>query len=67
MRRAIPVALTALVTAAITAAIAWALRSAPPQAPIVARSVFTLPDGQNFTNTGRQAVAISPDGARMVV
>ncbi|OFW21476.1 MAG: hypothetical protein A3H97_16070 [Acidobacteria bacterium RIFCSPLOWO2_02_FULL_65_29] len=65
-RRAIAVALTALVTAAITAAIGWALWPAPPPAPIVARSVFTLPEGQNFTNPGRQLVAISPDGARMV-
>jgi eukaryotic-like serine/threonine-protein kinase len=48
-KRAIPVALTA----GVTAAIAWALWPAPPSTPIVARSVFTLPEGQNFTNTGR--------------
>jgi serine/threonine-protein kinase len=28
--------------------------------------VFKLPDGQQFTNTGRQLVSISPDGAQMV-
>ena len=28
--------------------------------------VFPLGEGQNFSNAGRQAVAISPDGARMV-
>ena len=30
------------------------------------RFAFPLPEGQTFTNTGRNTVAISPDGARMV-
>ncbi len=65
-RRVLPIPMTALVTAAMAGAIAWMLWPARPPAPIVARSVFLLPDGQNFTNAGRQAVAISPDGSRLV-
>jgi serine/threonine-protein kinase len=65
-RRVLPIGMTALVTAAMAGAIGWMLWPAQAPVPIVARSVFLLPDGQNFTNVGRQAVAISPDGSRLV-
>ena len=32
----------------------------------VARFPFTLPEGQQFTNTGRQLVSIAPDGSQFV-
>src|SRR4030095_1570142 len=59
-RRAIPVAVTAVVAAAVAGAGAWYLRRPPP--PAVMRFSFVLPEGQVFSNPGRQAVAISPDG-----
>jgi eukaryotic-like serine/threonine-protein kinase len=37
-----------------------------PAAPPVARFVITLPQGKTLQNTGRQNLAISPDGSRMV-
>jgi serine/threonine-protein kinase len=61
-RRAIPVGLAAV----ITAAVAWTLWPAPSPPAIVGRYVFPLGEGQSFSGTGRQAVAISPDGTRMV-
>jgi serine/threonine-protein kinase len=33
--------------------------------PIVTRFTFRLPEGQRFTNVGRQLVALSPDGTHM--
>jgi serine/threonine-protein kinase len=60
-RRAIPVLITALVSSAIAAAVASTLkRSVPAQ---VARFAIVLPEGQNFTRTRSQVVAISPDGS----
>ena len=64
-RRAVPVALAAVLASALTFAAAWSLRPLPPPLAVT-RSVFPLPEGQTFTNTGRNTVAISPDGARMV-
>ena len=64
-RRAIPVAVAAIVASALTFAAAWSLRPSPPPLAVT-RSVFPLPEGQMFTNTGRNTVAISPDGSRMV-
>jgi Tol biopolymer transport system component len=59
------IAVTAIVFAAISGAAAWRFKLAPPPAP-VARFSFLLSEGQNFTNTGRQLIAISPDGSQMV-
>ena len=64
-RRAIPVAVGAVVAGALSFAAAWSLRPSPPPLAVT-RSVFPLPEGQAFTNPGRNTVAISPDGARMV-
>ena len=40
-------------------------RFTPAVAPSVARFTLTLPEGQEYTNTGRPVVAISPDGTRI--
>src|SRR6185295_15566972 len=63
-KRAIPVALALIAGAAIAGSVAWYLRPAP--AAIVTRFPFTLPEGQQFTNTGRQLLSISPDGTQFV-
>jgi eukaryotic-like serine/threonine-protein kinase len=62
-KRAVPIALAALVTGAVGVAVAWYLKPAPPAA--VSRFDVSLPDNVTFTGTGRHFVAVSPDGARM--
>ena len=64
-RRALPVAAVAIIAAAVTGAVAWALRPSPP-APLVTRFAIPLGEGQQFTNTGRRVLAMSPDGTRIV-
>ena len=55
----------ALLATLLAAALAffW-LKPAPPAARVVTRFEYPLPEGQNFTRTGRHVVAISPDGKR---
>jgi len=43
----------------------WALVPAPPPSG-VARFNVPLPEGQQFTNTGRQIVDVSPDGSQLL-
>ncbi len=43
---------------------AWTLKPEPSRQ--VARFTVSLPEGQQFTNTGRSLVALSPDGANLV-
>ena len=63
-RRAVPVVLSAIVAGVLASAAAVYLR--PSQTPlVVTRFPFTLGEGQSLLSTGRQAVAISPDGALM--
>jgi Tol biopolymer transport system component len=62
-KRAIPLALTAIVVGALGAAAGWMLKPGPPLA--VSRSRFILPDPQRFTSFLRQLIAISPDGMQM--
>jgi serine/threonine-protein kinase len=67
-KRAMPVAIGAVLAAAAAGAVAWTLKPAPPLQ--VARSRLVLPDakspnGQQFSAANRQLVAISPDGAMM--
>src|SRR5205085_673984 len=64
-RRAIP-AVVGLVAGAVIAGFAvWYFKPSPPA--IVTRFSFTLPEGQQFTNTGtQQLIAISPDGTQFV-
>jgi Tol biopolymer transport system component len=61
-RRAIPIVATAIIASGLTGL--WAARRSTPLP--VARFTLTLPEGQQFTNTGRQLVAISPDGTQIV-
>jgi serine/threonine-protein kinase len=63
--RVVPFAAGVLVTAAF-AGVAW-WRLWPQATPgLVSRFVISLPAGQNFTNTGRQVLALSPDGSQIV-
>jgi serine/threonine-protein kinase len=55
---------SAVVVATAAALGAWLVKPSPP--PVVTRFSMTLPDGHAFTNTGRQAIAISPDGLHIV-
>jgi serine/threonine-protein kinase len=54
----------ALAAGALSAALTWWLKPSPSRT--VARFRFPLPEGQQFTNAGRQLVAISPDGTLIV-
>ena len=63
-RRLLPATAVAAVTAIIVGTGAWALRPVS-RPPVVAQFSFTLPLEQLLQNT-RQALAISPDGLRMV-
>jgi serine/threonine-protein kinase len=58
----------AMLAAAVVAggAVAWVLwpRSTPP--PITTRFAMALPEGQNFTRSGRHVLTLSPDGTRLV-
>ena len=64
-RRAAPAAAAAVIAGAIGAATAWALRPPAPAAPVT-RFAIPLGDGEQFTNTGRSLLAISPDGTKVV-
>ena len=68
--RAVPpsvVGLIAVLVAMISGFAIWSLKPtpAPPPAP-VSRSVFSLPPGDRLARTDLPAVALSPDGSRMV-
>jgi len=63
-KRAIPVAILAFVFAAIAGFGAWHLKPIPDT--MIVRFPFSLPDGQQFTNAGRQVISISPDGRQIV-
>jgi serine/threonine-protein kinase len=62
-QRALPLAASAAAGAVLTFT-ALRLVTPPAPAPAVTRFAIELEDGQ-FTHTGRQAVAISPDGSRI--
>ena len=63
--RAVPVVSALVVGGILSGAAIWNLRPvAPPRT--VTRFSVTLPQGQSFSNTGRQFVAVSPDGSAMV-
>jgi serine/threonine-protein kinase len=63
-RRALPVA--AGLVAGATISVPTALRLAPKPESSVSRFSIQLPEGQQFTNTGRLLLAISPDGKQLV-
>jgi serine/threonine-protein kinase len=56
--------ISALLAGALGAVVAWNLRPASVP-PTVTRFSFTIPQGQNFRETGSQLIAISPDGTRV--
>ena len=64
-RRVVMPAFTAVAGAAVAAAAIYSRIPTPPET-IVTRFAFGLGEGQAFTNTGRQLVAMSPDGTKMV-
>jgi eukaryotic-like serine/threonine-protein kinase len=63
-RRAIPIVATAIIASGLTGFAVWTAKRSTPLP--VARFTLTLPEGQQFTNTGRQVIAISPDGTQIV-
>jgi serine/threonine-protein kinase len=63
-RRVLPVAAGVLAGAVAAGYAAWTLK--PEPARTVTRFSIQLPEGQQFTNTGRQLVALSPDGTNLV-
>lgn len=63
-KRAIAASAFALTGAAIAGYAAWSFK--PPPERSITRFVVTLPEGQQFTNVGRQVLALSPDGTNLV-
>src|SRR5262249_7530982 len=61
--QAIPAGLAALAMSALVGAAIWWLKPAPGLS--VTRFALTLPEGQRYTTTNRQIVALSPDGTTM--
>jgi serine/threonine-protein kinase len=64
-KRALPIA-GSVIAAAIAGGAAWTMRSPTPSPPVVTRFSIPLGEGQRFINAGRQLLAISPDGTRIV-
>ena len=62
-KRALPVALAAILAGTLGVAGALWLKRAP--VPAVSRFAVALPEGQSFSSAGRHTIAISPDGSRM--
>jgi serine/threonine-protein kinase len=62
-RRALPVAIGAVLSAAVAGAGVWMYRTPPPQP--VARFSFSLPEGLVLSAIGRKSIAISDDGQRV--
>ena len=66
-RSRLPLAAAALVIgAALGVAAGWKLFVRPPDPRQVTRFSIGLPDGLDFSNTGRHFIAISRDGSRIV-
>src|SRR5712692_9635336 len=64
-RRAIPFLVTVILAGALVGGVAWNRR--PSSIPLtITRFPLTLAGGQEFTNDGRQVVAISTDGTHLV-
>jgi Tol biopolymer transport system component len=63
-KRAMPVTAALLAGGLIAGYGAWTLK--PEPARTVTRFSVPLPEGQQFTNVGRQVVALSPDGTNLV-
>jgi len=55
-----------LLGAAIAGMGAWTFKPAPPMPRPISRFDYDFPEGQQFRNTGRAVMALSPDGSRFV-
>jgi eukaryotic-like serine/threonine-protein kinase len=64
-KRAFPAVVSVSVAAPMALLVAWTLRG-PAPSPVVTRFAIPLKEGQQFTNNGRQLLAVSPDGSRVV-
>jgi serine/threonine-protein kinase len=65
-KRAATMAAVAAGAAALTSGAWWYSRPPAAPAPLVSRFAVLLAQNQQFTNTGRHVVALSPDGTAMV-
>jgi Tol biopolymer transport system component len=63
-KRALTTGAAVLAGAALAGTAVWLSRPGAPRH--VAKFSFMLPEGQSFTNVGRQVIAMSPDGTRFV-
>ena len=63
-KRVMPAAIAAIVASAITGGILWTMRPSPAPA-VITRFPLVLGPNQTFTNLGRPAIAVSPDGTRL--
>ena len=66
-RRIQPVTIAAILGVALAAAIgAWVFKPVPVKSPpVVTRFEVDIPGGFAWTSTGRQVIAVSPDGTRL--
>ena len=69
-RRAMPIAVTAIVSAAVAGAAVWVLRAGPPLPPPpppqpVTRFSFPLTLDASLTGSGRHSIALSADGRQL--
>jgi len=64
VRRLMPIAGAVLITAALAAIAAWRWWPRPEPLP-VSRFTIVLPQDQQFSNTGRQMIALSRDGKQL--
>ncbi len=62
--RLMPLTAALLLGGLIVGYTAWRLK--PEPARTITRFSMSLPEGQQFTNTGRHVVALSPDGSNLV-
>jgi len=60
------IAAIAAVTLAVGALLAWSLKQPPTVPKPLAKFGITLPEGVEFSSTGRHVVAIAPDGSFFV-
>jgi serine/threonine protein kinase len=63
-RRAIPLAVVAIVSAALATLVTWS-RTSSRSRPAVTRFSVGLPENQQILATGRQVLAFSPDGTQL--
>ena len=63
-QKLLPTVVAAVVVGLGVGLLVWSVTR--PEAPVVVRFDYALPDGQAFTNTGRPITALSPDGHAFV-